>query len=268
MIDRGRHSVLGVNINAVDYKAAAEKIISAAKAEQPFSVSALAVHGVMTAVADGEHRYRINHTDLVVPDGQPVRWALNLLYGTKLTDRVYGPTLTLKVCEQAAKEGLPVYLYGSRPEVLKQLSKNLIEKFGELKIAGSSPSMFRQTTVEEKQAIVERIKSSGAKIVLLGLGCPRQEIWAYEYRDALSMPILSVGAAFDFHAGLLKQAPPAMQKYGLEWLFRLAAEPKRLWRRYLYLNPLYTWYFLLQYLGLKNFDDRDMSPPKELRNFG
>jgi exopolysaccharide biosynthesis WecB/TagA/CpsF family protein len=268
MIDRGRHSVLGVNINAVDYEAAVEKIISAAKAGQPYSVSALAVHGVMTAVADDEHRYRINHTDLVVPDGQPVRWALNMLHGTKLTDRVYGPSLTLKVCEWAAKDGVPVYLYGSKPEVLEQFNKNLCEKFSELNIVGSSPSMFRQTTAEEKQEIVERIKSSGAQIVLLGLGCPRQEIWAYEYRDALSMPILSVGAAFDFHAGLLKQAPSALQKYGLEWAFRLAAEPKRLWRRYLYLNPLYVWYFLLQVSGLRNFEARDISPPRQLSNFG
>jgi N-acetylglucosaminyldiphosphoundecaprenol N-acetyl-beta-D-mannosaminyltransferase len=268
MIDLGSHSVLGVNIHAVDYDSAVDKIVSAAKVSKPLTVSALAVHGVMTAVDDSEHRYRINHTDLVVPDGQPVRWALNILYGAKLPDRVYGPTLTLKVCEAAAKEGVPVYLYGSRPEVLEQLKKNLTAQFNNLLIVGSSPSMFRQTTPEEKKEVIERIRASGAKIVLLGLGCPRQEIWAYEYRDSLSMPILSVGAAFDFHAGLLKQAPPAMQKYGLEWLFRLAIEPKRLWRRYLYLNPRYTWYFLLQFTGLKNFDDGDKTPPQRLSNFG
>ena len=125
MIDRGRHNILGVMIHAVDYESAVEKIISAAQSQRPFAVSALAVHGVMTAVADVEYRHRINHMDLVVPDGQPVRWALNMLYGTKLRKRVYGPTLTIKVCEQAAKVGLPIYLYGSRVQVLEQLSKNL-----------------------------------------------------------------------------------------------------------------------------------------------
>lgn len=268
MIDRGRHNILGVMIHAVDYESAVQKIISAARSQLPFTVSALAVHGVMTAVADVEHRHRINHTDLVVPDGQPVRWALNMLYRTRLRERVYGPTLTLKVCEQAAKVGLAIYLYGSRPQVLEQLSKNLTKQFSQLKIAGSAPSLFRQTSKREKQLVVERIKSSGAKIVFLGLGCPRQEVWAYEYRDSLDMPILSVGAAFDFHAGFLKQAPPIMQDFGLEWLFRLASEPRRLWRRYIYLNPLYVWYFLLQLSGLKRFDHRDTSPPKRLCNFG
>ena len=176
--------------------------------------------------------------------------------------------MSLKVCEQAAKEGLSIYLYGSRPQVLEQLSKNLTRQFSQLKIAGSAPSVFRQTSNGEKQLAVERIKSSGAKIVFLGLGCPRQEVWAYEYRDALDMPVLAVGAAFDFHAGLLKQAPPIMQKLGLEWLFRLASEPRRLWRRYIYLNPLYVWYFLLQLSGLKRFDNRDTSPPKRLCNYG
>ena len=268
MIDRGRHNLLGVTIHAVDYESAVEKIISAARSQQPFAVSALAVHGVMTAVTDVEHRHRINNMDLVVPDGQPVRWALNMLYGTRMRDRVYGPTLTLKVCEQAAKEGLPIYLYGSRPQVLDQLSKNLTRQFSQLKIAGSEPSLFRQTSKGEKQLVVERIKSSGAKIVLLGLGCPRQEVWAYEYRDSLDIPVLAVGAAFDFHAGLQKQAPPIMQKLGLEWLFRLVCEPRRLWRRYIYLNPLYAWYFLLQLLGLRKFDHRDTVPPEKLCNFG
>lgn len=268
MIDRGRHNVLGAMIDAVDYDAAVEKIISAARSQQPFTVTALAVHGVMTAVTDAEYRHRINQLDLVVPDGQPVRWALNMLYKTKLQDRVYGPTLTLVVCERAAKAGLPIYLYGSHPHVLENLSKNLTRRFRTLKIAGSAPSFFRQTTDVEKREVVEQIKASGAQLILLGLGCPRQEVWAYEYRDSLAMPILAVGAAFDFHAGLLKQAPPTMQKLGLEWLFRLASEPQRLWRRYIYLNPLYIAYFLLQLSGLRRFDYRDTSPPKKLSNFG
>jgi exopolysaccharide biosynthesis WecB/TagA/CpsF family protein len=268
MIDRGRHNVLGVGIDAVDYECAVSKIITAAIGQQKYAVSALAVHGVMTTVSSDEHRHRLNTFESVVPDGQPVRWALNLLYKTGLQDRVYGPTLTLKVCEAAARQEVPIYLYGSRPDVLERLSGNLVSQFPELNIAGMAPSMFRRTTEAEKQEIVDRIKASGAKITLVGLGCPRQEVWAYEYSDVLKMPVLAVGAAFDFHAGLLKQAPPIMQKYGLEWLFRLMVEPTRLWQRYLVLNPWYVSCMLMQMAGIKRFDKEDSTPPKNLSTYG
>lgn len=263
MIDRGKGNVLGVLVDAVDYNAAVERIIMAAKARQPYAVSALAVHGVMTGVKSDEHRYRLNHFDLIVPDGQPVRWALNILHGAKLPDRVYGPTLTLKLCERAAAEGLPVYFYGSKPEVLDALTANLTARFPGLQIAGAHPSRFRKTTAAEKQVIATDIRESGAALVFVGLGCPRQEVWAYEYRELLSVPAVAVGAAFDFHAGLLPQAPPWMQRAGLEWLFRLIQEPGRLWRRYLLLNPAYVTLFLLQLTGLRRFDPVDTTPPTQ-----
>lgn len=268
MIDRGKKNVLGVTIDAVDYEAAVGKIIAAARARQPLAVSALAVHGVMTGVLDPEHGYRLNHLDLVVPDGQPVRWALNLLHGTALTDRVYGPTLTLKVCEAAAREGLPLYLYGSRPEVLESLTKNLTRRFPALQIAGSQPSRFRQVSAAEKEEIAREIRESGAAIVLVGLGCPRQETWAYEYRELLGMPILAVGAAFDFHAGTLPQAPAWLQRWGLEWLFRLVQEPGRLWKRYAYLNPLFLGMLALQLLRLRAFSPAKAIPPREEMRYG
>ena len=121
MIDKGKHNLLGVQIDAVDYEAAVSKIISAAKSRQSFSVSALAVHGVMTGVLDPTHLYRLNKLDMIVPDGQPVRWGLNLLHDTGLTDRVYGPELTLRVCHSAAKENLPIFLFGSELKVLEKL---------------------------------------------------------------------------------------------------------------------------------------------------
>ncbi|HWG85311.1 MAG TPA: WecB/TagA/CpsF family glycosyltransferase [Deinococcales bacterium] len=248
MINHGKRDVAGVMVDAVDYEYAVSEIIAAAKGGRGFTVSALAVHGVMTGVGDPEHRYRLNSFDLIVPDGQPVRWALNMLHGLNLADRVYGPNLTLYTCEAAAREGLAVYLYGSRQEVLDALQARLREKFPSLVIAGAEPSKFRRTSPEEKAEIAERIKRSGAAITLVGLGCPRQEVWAYEYRDALSMPILAVGAAFDFHAGLLEQAPREWQDRGLEWLFRLTKEPKRLWKRYLLLNPAYAGMVALQAL--------------------
>ncbi len=253
MINEGKYSILGVNVHAVDYDFAVATIVSAAERKCPCSVSALAVHGVMTGFMDPVHARRLNGMDLVVPDGQPVRWALGWLHKKSLPDRVYGPNLTLRVAEAFAERGLSVYLYGSKQEVLNQFAQNLTQRFPGLKIVGIEPSKFRRLTEDERTELVERIKASGANAVFLGLGCPRQEIWAYEYRNLLNMPILAVGAAFDFHAGTLPQAPEAMQNFGLEWLFRLVQEPKRLWRRYVILNPLYLWNVFLQYLGLRKF---------------
>lgn len=207
----------------------------------------------MTGFMDSVHARRLNGMDLVVPDGQPVRWALRWLYKKRLTDRVYGPNLTQRVAEAFAERGLSVYLYGSKQEVLNKFAQNLTQRFPELKIAGMEPSKFRRLTEYERTELADRIKASGANAIFLGLGCPRQEIWAYEYRNLVNIPILAVGAAFDFHAGTLPQAPKIMQDLGLEWLYRLIQEPKRLWRRYVILNPLYVWNIFLQYLGLKKF---------------
>ncbi len=263
MIDKGKKNVLGILVNAVNYEAAVSKIIDAARARKPMSVSALAVHGVMTGVLDSTHRYRLNHIDLVLPDGQPVRWALNWLYNTGLPDRVCGPVAMLEICERAAEEGLSIYLYGSKASVLDALSQNLCQRFPKLIIAGMQPSKFKQTSPEEKQKIVQEIRNSGAAITFVGLGCPRQEVWAYEYRDDLSMPLIAVGAAYDFHSGNLAKSPDLLGKLGLEWLFRLIMEPRRLWQRYVLLNPLYVWLFLLQALKLKQFDPKDATPPME-----
>ncbi len=251
MINKGKHPILGINIHAVDYEAAVSTVVKAAESGAPCSVSALAVHGVMTGHADDVHRRRLNALDLVVPDGQPVRWALNWLHGIKLDDRVYGPDLTLYLIEAAAERGIPIYFYGSTEETLAALKSNLLNKYPDLKIVGSRPSRFRKLTAPEKEEVVHEIKASGAKIVFVGLGCPRQEVWAYEYRDDLSIPLIAVGAAFDFHAGTLPQAPSWMQKRGLEWLYRLVQEPSRLWKRYLILNPAYLWNVSLQALSIR-----------------
>jgi N-acetylglucosaminyldiphosphoundecaprenol N-acetyl-beta-D-mannosaminyltransferase len=261
VIDRGRHNVVGVMVNAVDYEMAVERVVEAARTREPLSLSALAVHGVMTGVMDDEQRYRLNHLDLVVPDGQPVRWALNWLYGAQLSDRVYGPNLMLNVCKRAAEESLPIYLYGSRPEVLEALQTNLLQLFPKLVIAGIQPSQFRQLSSDEKRAVVRQIIASGAMITFVGLGCPRQEVWAYEFRELLAMPLLAVGAAFDFHAGTLAQAPANMQRAGLEWLFRLGREPGRLWQRYVLLNPYYLFLLFLQWTHLKRFDPQTARQP-------
>jgi N-acetylglucosaminyldiphosphoundecaprenol N-acetyl-beta-D-mannosaminyltransferase len=253
MIDHGKKNVIGLLIDAIDYEAAMDRIAAAARERQPLATSALAVHGAMTGYADEEHRARLNRLDLLVPDGQPIRWALNLLHRTGLHDRVYGPTLMLKVCDLAEREELGIYLYGATSGVLKRLEQSLRRRYPKLRICGTEPSKFRRLSEDEKVEIVTRIRDSGAQMVFVGLGCPRQEVWAYEYRDALSMPILAVGAAFDFHAGTKRQAPRWMQDHGLEWVFRLKSEPRRLWRRYVLLNPRYVSLVAGQFLRVRRF---------------
>lgn len=267
-MDNGKHNVLGVLVSAVDYQSATEHVIAAARSGQSFGVTALAVHGVMTGVLDPVQQYRLNQLDMVAPDGQPVRWALNWLHKTGLTDRVYGPNLMLAVCEVAASDGLPIFLYGSKASVLADLSANLQSKFPTLQIVGQQPSRFRTLSADEKQQDIAAIINSGARIVFVGLGCPRQETWVYEHRQQLPMPMLAVGAAFDFHAGTLSQAPAWMQKRGLEWFYRLLKEPRRLWRRYVLLNPAYVTLLLLQWSGLRIRQPADAMPPTDEIRYG
>lgn len=270
MLDYGQHNVLGIGVNAIDYEAAVDRIINAAKNHSPMTVTALAVHGVMTGVLDREHHYRLNQFDLVCPDGQPVRWALNRLHrgtfdGPPLSDRVYGPELTLRLCAQAAKDDVPIFLFGATEEMLQQFADRLCERFEGLRIVGKRASAFRQITSKEREELAAEIRASGAEMCFVGLGCPRQEIFAYEMKEHLSMPLIAVGAAFAFHAGMLEQAPPWMQKNGLEWFFRLTREPGRLWRRYLYLNPAYVSLLALQKLGIyRRKCDGGQSPSEEL----
>lgn len=239
MIDAGKRNVLGVAVNVIDYAAAAERVVAAAQERRPLALTALAVHGVMTGVQDRDYGARLNAFDVVTPDGQPVRWALNLLHGAGLADRVYGPTLTLRVLDRCAEEGLPVYLYGSTSATLQRLAAALTAAMPGLVIAGSEPSKFRLARPGEELELAARIRACGARLVLVGLGCPRQEVFAYAMRPLLDVPLMAVGAAFDYHAGQLRRPPAWMQRYALEWLWRLALEPRRLWRRYVLLNPAF-----------------------------
>jgi len=242
--------IIGVGISSMDYAGACEAIVAAAAAKRPLTVTALAVHGVMTGALNRQHRQRLNTLDMVLPDGQPVRWALNLLFRAGLPDRVYGPNLMLRVCERAAAAGLSIGLYGSKPEVLDDLHRNLIVRFPTLRVATVMPSRFGRVSPDQQLEVARQIEANGTDILFVGLGCPRQEVWLYENRMKLNMPTIAVGAAFDFHAKRLAQAPRWMQDYGLEWLFRLWHEPRRLWRRYLLLNPLFVSLLALQFLGL------------------
>jgi len=265
MINGGRKNVLGVLVDVIDYEGVVEHVARAVRERQSLSISALAVHGIMTGVLDKEHKHRLNSLSLVVPDGQPVRWALNLLYKSRLKQRCYGPDLTLHLCKWAAKEHVPVFFYGATSKTLYGIRTELASKFPELEIAGMEPSKFRRLTQKEKTELAERIRKSGAGMAFIGLGCPRQEVFLYEFKDLLLMPILAVGAAFSFIACEVAQAPGWIQNIGMEWFFRLCAEPGRLWRRYVILNPIYVVLLTLQALRLYSFDATGVPPRSELR---
>jgi exopolysaccharide biosynthesis WecB/TagA/CpsF family protein len=249
-LDAGKRNVLGVLVNALDYDAAVARVMDAARGRRPLSLTALAVHGVMSGVHDPLFNARLSGIDIVTPDGQPVRWALNILHRTGLQDWVSGPELVLRVLRRMAEEQLPVYLYGTTPQTLDQLSASLQRMFPGLRIAGAEPSRFRTARPGEPIALAARIRDSGARLVLVGLGCPRQEAFVHGMRPLVSLPLLAVGAAFDYHAGRLRPAPPWLQRHGLAWLWRLGLEPRRLWRRYLVHNTEYLVLLAAQKLRL------------------
>ena len=232
--------LFGLQVTPTTYDEATACILASARCHQPSVVSCHAVHAVVTLSGDAELRHQANAFDMITPDGQPVRWALNLLHGTRLKDRVYGPDLTLLLCRRAAEEGVSIYLYGGSPAVVEKLQRRLSEQIPDLKIAGYESPPFRPLTDEEDAEVVQRINDSGAGIVFIGLGCPKQDTFAYQHRDRINGVQVCVGAAFDFHAGEKRTAPSWMQRHGLEWLFRLASEPRRLWRRYLATNSIFV----------------------------
>lgn len=246
-----RADILGVGISITDYDQVVRCVLDAAKRGRTLLVTASDVHMLIQARRDPAYAAVLNAFDIVTPDGQPVRWGMRWSRQAKLRERVYGPTLTLRVCEAAARAQLPIFLYGSRHEVLARLSSALRTRFPELNVAGTLAGRFRPLTTAEQEHDAHAVRRSGAKLVFVGMGCPRQEWWAFHMRERLQMPVLTVGAAFDFHAGVVPQAPAWMQARGLEWLYRLTRDPKRLWRRYLLLTPRYLPLITAQSLGVR-----------------
>ena len=238
--DAPQVDIFGVDLSITDYEDATRRIIEAGQEKRSFAMSALATHGLMEAVHDDEFRDVVNGLDLVTPDGQPVRWAMNLLHEAGLSDRVYGPDLTWKVCGAAADAGIGIYLFGSTPETCDAFVAAVLKEWPHAIISDVQPDRFRDATPEEDAADIERINNSGAGVVLVGRGCPRQEKWVGAHKGKVNASMMAVGAAFDYHAGQLKKPPSIMQKYGLEWLWRLGLEPKRLFKRYAVTNSQYV----------------------------
>jgi len=243
-------SLFGIMYNPTDYQESTKVIIDNARNNSSFTVSALAVHGLIEGYNNLELRNLINSIDLVLPDGQPVRWALNFFHKCGLKDRVYGPSLTLSVLTEANNHKLKVYLYGSTKSTLDKFDNFIKLNYPNISVCGIHEDRFRDATEEEDKVDIEKINNSGANIVLVGRGCPRQERWVAEHKNKIDAAMLAVGAAFDFHAGTSKQAPPFMQKYGLEWLFRLIQEPGRLWKRYLFTNSKFIYLVVKQKLNI------------------
>jgi N-acetylglucosaminyldiphosphoundecaprenol N-acetyl-beta-D-mannosaminyltransferase len=234
-----RVDVLGVGISAVNPQMALEAITGWVEARERGYVCFTNVHGVMECQRDPELLRVHNRSALTVPDGMPMVWA-GRRAGAWWMSRVPGPGLMLDVLAQAAERGWSSYLYGAGEGVPELLGERLSERFPGLKIVGAHSPPFRPLTPQEETETIARINASGADLVWVGLSAPKQERWMARYRDQLDAPLLlGVGAAFDFHAGLKPQAPVWMQERGLEWSFRLATEPRRLWRRYLGDNPAY-----------------------------
>jgi N-acetylglucosaminyldiphosphoundecaprenol N-acetyl-beta-D-mannosaminyltransferase len=244
-----QQTVLGVPLVITDYERTLDWVDGSVEAGQRGYVCVAAVHTVMACQEDPELRAAVLGGTFTVPDGQPLVWALNAL-GHGLPHRVYGPELMDRACARAAQTGLRHYLYGGRnPGALAELARVLRLRHPGLKIVGGHCPPFRPLTDAEEDAVAAEINRSGADVVWVGIGVPKQEKWMARMRDRLDPPVLvGVGAAFDFHAGLVPQAPDALQRLGLEWAFRLVQEPRRLWRRYLRYNPRFVLGFLRQYL--------------------
>lgn len=238
------YSLFGVSYAAIDYTEATNIVMQSAEGRRSFGVSALATHGLITAVQDPVFMQSLNTIQLIVPDGQAIRWALNSLFNAGLKDRVYGPTLTLHVLKAADEREMRVYLFGSTEATVKRFAEFIRHNYPRVAVCGVQADRFRDATPEEDAADIHTINQSGANIILVGRGCPRQEKWVAAHLGKINAAMLAVGAAFDFHAGLMPQAPRWVQDAGFEWLFRLIQEPRRLWKRYLFTNPIFIYLFL------------------------
>jgi N-acetylglucosaminyldiphosphoundecaprenol N-acetyl-beta-D-mannosaminyltransferase len=242
--------IVGMRVDITSYADATKRIISWAHQHECRSVYASNVHMTMETYDDPKFAKIVNEADLVTPDGMPLVWALRAL-GSETASRVYGPTLTLDVCEAAAKERIDIALYGGTTESLVAFTEFLKNRFPTISIVCQISPPFRSLSEDEDAEYTRTIVQSGAKILFVGVGCPRQEIWIAEHREKIPAVMLGVGAAFDFHSGRVRQSPQWMQKIGLEWLFRLIMEPKRLWKRYFKHNPRFLLLFFLQFCQSK-----------------
>lgn len=237
--------ILGVRVDPTSYAAATAQVEVWTRETESRYVCAANVHMIMEAYDSSSFKEIVNAADLVTPDGMPLVWSLRRL-GHPEQERVYGPDLTLHLLNMAAKQKIPVGFYGGSADTLQRLMDFLKEKYPSLDVRYFYDPPFRALTAQEDETIIHSVNASGCRLLFVGLGCPKQERWMAEHRSKIQAVMIGVGAAFDFFSGVKRQAPAWMQRLGLEWLFRLIQEPKRLWRRYLYHNPRFAILILRQ----------------------
>lgn len=260
-IDQGqvRELVVGVPVHALGWAQAVNCVFDWALRRESRTVFLCNVHSVVTARRDRAHAEAMESADLVAPDGAPVAWVLRR-QGHGDQPRVSGPDLMWRCCRRASELGTEMFLYGASPGTLERLERRIRTEFPGINIVGTYSPPRRPLTDEEDEAVVRMINQSGARIVWVGLGCPKQEAWLRAHRGRINAVMLGVGAAFDFHAGDIKRAPQWMQKGGLEWLHRLSQDPRRLASRYLVTNSLFIMALLqtslLSMLGFVTVKDR------------
>lgn len=246
-LERNRGDVIGAPIDVLTWDQTVDRISMWSRSHDSRVVCICNAHSVVTARQDRDFAKIVREADMATPDGAPVAWLLRR-QGARGQERINGPDLMLKYCAHAASTGESIYLYGGSPSTLDALVRNLLRLFPSLRIAGSCSPPFRPLTRAEDASIVDAINRSGAGVVWVGLGCPKQEMWMDAHRGHIHAVMIGVGAAFDYHAGTVARAPLWMQRAGLEWLHRLASEPRRLWRRYLLTNTQFIWHAARQIL--------------------
>ncbi len=248
-----RTNILGVGVSALNMPLAVERIAGWVEQDSRQYICCTNTHLVTEAQSRPELRQALNQAGMVTPDGMPLVW-LSRLLGHPEVQRVYGPDLLLAACAHGQSRGWRHYFYGGAPGVAELLAARLQARFPGLLVAGMHSPPFRALSPAEDQAEIEQIGTARPDILWVGLGAPKQELWMAEHLGKIGVPVMvGVGAAFDFHAGVKKQAPPWMRRSGLEWLFRLLSEPKRLGPRYLVNNPLFVALVLLQLSGLRKY---------------
>jgi N-acetylglucosaminyldiphosphoundecaprenol N-acetyl-beta-D-mannosaminyltransferase len=251
--EAGWTNILGVKVSAINLDLAEANVETWIATGAHNYVCVTGVHGIMESRRDPELRKIHNRAGMVTPDGMPLVW-LSRIGGHPAVTRVYGPDLMLRLFQASVEKGWRHFLYGSAPATLDRLAARLLQRFPGAAVVGLFSPPFRPTTSEEDAAEVAMIEAARPDIVWVGLSTPKQERWMAAHRPVLSAAVLiGVGAAFDIHAGTLRQAPPALQNVGLEWAFRLAVEPQRLWRRYARNNPAFVAAVLLQAASVRRY---------------
>lgn len=245
-----RRTILGIGVDATSYEDATARVMDWARRGESRTVCLGVVASVMEARESAGYKAALESADLVTPDGMPLVWMLRRL-GARRASRVYGPDLTIAVLRAAQAAEIGVGFYGSSEEVLRRLIANLRRQFPRLEVAFQRAPPFRAVSSEEDEAAVRAIRESGVRILFVGLGGAKQDLWMADHRGRVPAVMLGVGAAFDFLAGTKPQAPRWMQNTGLEWLFRFATEPRRLWRRYLRHNPRFAFLAVKQIIGAR-----------------